>query len=125
MTYIDEQYALLETFEKGRLVQELTEDELYTYQFLIQRNLLQPRADIKDGLHFLSEQGKCVLAEHRSFLKQLDKNADDLAKSTAAEKKAKASDRFHDFLLLFIGAAITYFFDHAKEIIDWISGFFS
>lgn len=125
MEYTPDQYALLETFENGRLIQELTEDELFTYDFFIQNHLLQPRADIEDGLHFLSAQGKNALSSHRAALQQIDKNADDLAKSTAAEKKAKASDRRHDIVLLFIGAAITYLFDHAKEIIAWLSSFFS
>ena len=120
MRYTPEQYALLETFEEGRLVQELSDNELYTYQFLIGEKLLQPRADIEDGWHLLSEQGKCVLLEHRMELEKALKDADQMAEQAAKEKKRKASDRFHDFVLLFVGAAICYFFEHLDELVCWI-----
>lgn len=73
MRYTPEQYALLKTFEYGRLVQELSDTELYTYQFLMQEKLLQPRADIEDGWHILSEQGKRVLSERAERINKASK----------------------------------------------------
>lgn len=120
MKYTPEQYALLETFEEGRLVQELSGETLYTYQFLMQENLLQPRADIKDGWHILSERGKLELYQHRAILEKALKDANQMTEQAAKEKKSKAADRFHDFVLLFVGAAICYFFEHLDELIVWV-----
>lgn len=120
MVYTPEQYALLETFEQGRLVQTLSDKELYTYQFLVREDLLQPRADIQDGWHLLSEQGKRVLFGHRMELEKSLKDSNQMAEQAAKEKKSKAADRFHDFVLLFVGAAICYFFEHLDELIVWV-----
>lgn len=58
MEYTPEQYAMLERFEKGLNIVGMEEEELRVYWFLIDQGLLQPRADIEDGLHFLSKRGK-------------------------------------------------------------------
>lgn len=121
MRYTPEQYALLETFEKGRLVQKLSEEELYTYHFLMDEKLLQPRADIEDGFHLLSEQGKCILEEQRLRKQNIEQKARELAEQKAADKKAKAADRRHDFLILFIGAIISFLLDNIDRVSGWIS----
>ena len=122
MYYTPDHYAMLERFEHGLNIDTLSENELDTYQFLMQQNLLQPRYDLEDGLNYLSEPGKCVLAEHRDNLQKINQEADELAKKATAEKKSKSSDRFHDFLILILGAAITFILDHISEIIKLIRG---
>lgn len=124
MVYTCEHYALLETFEKGRLVQELNEDELYTYRFFMQNGLLQPRADLEDGLHYLSEKGKYELAAYRAEQQEIQKQADSLAQQEAKEKKEKASNRLHDLLMILIGAVITYILEHLDEVVLWIAKHF-
>jgi hypothetical protein len=122
--YTSEQYALLETFEKGGLVQDLTEDELYTYQFLMQNNLLQPRADIEDGLHLLSERGKMLLESHRISEQQKKELLEDKVKQRAEAKKEKVSGYFHDIFLLFLGGAITVFFENIGAVCKWLCSIF-
>lgn len=71
MNYTNEQYALLASFEKGRNIDDLTESELWGYQLLMEQGLLQPRADIENGWHLLSEKGKVCLHNHNVQLQQL------------------------------------------------------
>ena len=86
MNYTDEQYAMLERFEPGLNIDKLTEDELPIYWFLMEQKLLQPRYDLEDGLNYLSETGKCVLAEHREHLNLLQKEADKDAKQEKQQR---------------------------------------
>ena len=117
MQYTQEQFALLDNFKQGRLLKELSEDDLFVYRFLISEGLLQPRADIEDGWHTLSEKGKMVL-ENR------DKEASDLAKNNAETKKAKTSERLHDFVLVLFGSIITILVEHFGDIILWLKDLF-
>lgn len=124
MTYTDEQYAFLETFENGRLVQDLTEDELFIYDFFIRNHMLQPRADIEDGLHLLSERGKMILESHRISEQQKKELLEDKVKQRAEAKKEKVSGYFHDIFLLFLGSAITVFFENIGAVCEWLCSIF-
>jgi hypothetical protein len=117
MNYTGEQLKLLSTFEYGRLIQELNEQELVVYRFLIGQELLQPRADIEDGWHLLSEKGKSVLEERK-------KQADDLSEQKSKAKKEKAADRLHDFLMILVGATVAFALDHIEDIVDAIASLF-
>ena len=117
MSYTSEQYALLETFKQGRLIDELTTEELEVYQFLISDGLLKPRADIEDGWHLLSEKGKRIL-ENR------DKKIREATEQKATEKKYRREDRiFQTFLLLF-GYALGLLTGNLKTVIDWLLSLF-
>lgn len=119
MNYTGEQLKLLATFENGRLVQELTEQELYVYRFLMEQGLLQPRADIEDGWHLLSEKGKTVLECRQTKLQMLQKIAD-----KDAEKKR--NQRLHNNLEIVntILPVVTFILgllvDHFANIVDGI-----
>lgn len=117
MVYTSEQYDLLETFEKGRLVQELSVDELYIYRFLIDEKLLQPRADIKDGWHLLSEQGKRVL-ENRQ------KQICEASEKKAADKKSRIKDRIFQTFLVILGYTLGLLTDNIGTVCDWVCSFF-
>ena len=120
MNYTNEQYALLASFEKGRNIDDLTESELWGYQFLMEQGLLQPRADIENGWHLLSEKGKCVLNEKRQLDEKTNQEASQLAKDNAKAKKAKASDRLHDFVLVLFGSLVTVLIEHFGDIVLWV-----
>lgn len=117
MSYTCEQYSLLETFKQGRLIDDLTPEELDVYQFPMSEGLLKPRADIEDGWHLLSEKGKRTL-ENR------DKQIRQAAEQKAAEKKYRREDRiFQTFLLLF-GYALGLLTGNLKTVIDWLLSLF-
>ena len=50
----------------------------------------------------------------------IDQEADKLAEQNAKEKKEKAADRFHDFLMIMVGAAVTFVIDRIEDIVDAI-----
>lgn len=125
MNYTDEQYAMLERFEPGLNIDKLTEDELPVYWFLMEQKLLQPRHDIEDGLHQLTERGKQVLSYHRASLKKIEQDAEQLAQENAAEKKSKSSDRRFDVFLLFLGFVLGIIADHISEIFGFFRNLFS
>lgn len=125
MNYTDEQYAMLERFEPGLNIDKLTEDELPIYWFLMEQKLLQPRHDIEDGLHRLTERGKQVLSYHRASLKKIEQDAEQLAQENAAEKKSKSSDRRFDVFLLFLGFVLGIIADHISEIFGFFCNLFS
>ena len=125
MNYTDEQYAMLERFEPGLNIDKLTEDELPIYWFLMEQKLLQPRHDIEDGLHQLTERGKQVLSYHRASLKKIEQDAEQLAQENAAEKKSKSSDRRFDVFLLFLGFVLGIIADHISEIFGFFCNLFS
>ena len=125
MNYTDEQYAMLERFEPGLNIDKLTEDELPIYWLLMEQKLLQPRHDIEDGLHQLTERGKQVLSYHRASLKKIEQDAEQLAQENAAEKKSKSSDRRFDVFLLFLGFVLGIIADHISEIFGFFCNLFS
>lgn len=125
MNYTDEQYAMLERFEPGLNIDKLTEDELPIYWFLMEQKFLQPRHDIENGLHQLTERGKQVLSYHRASLKKIEQDAEQLAKENAAEKKSKSSDRRFDVFLLFLGFVLGIIADHISEIFGFFCNLFS
>ena len=91
--YTNEQYAMMERFEHGLNVTQLSEEEKFLFCFLQGENLLQPRADMEDGLFFLSEHGKRVLSQHREDLQKAKQEARQLAEKNAKEDiRSKSSD---------------------------------
>ena len=87
MEYTPEQYAMLERFEKGLNIVGMEEEELRIYWFLIDQGLLQPRADIEDGLHFLSEKGKIALFRYHDALSKAEEQARNASEKEAKEEK--------------------------------------
>ena len=122
--YTQEQYLLLETFENGRLVQELPEGELFAYQFLMEEGLLQPRADIKDGWHLLSERGKMLLESRRLSEQQKKAVLEEQVKKRAEAKKEKVSQFWRDILMLILGGVITVIVENIGSILDWLCSLF-
>lgn len=54
MDYTTEQYEMLERFEAGANINTFTENGKVIFWFLDDNKLLQPHADIEDGLFDLS-----------------------------------------------------------------------
>ena len=69
MEYTDEQYALMESLEKGLNYWQLPEEQKWTLRYLQDEGIAQPRADISDGYYLLTEPGKRILSERRRKLR--------------------------------------------------------
>lgn len=117
LVYTEEQYDLLQSFSGGRLVQELSQEELYVYEFLISERLLQPRADIKDGWHVLSERGKMILENHHNQLREK-------AENKAAEKKEKVKERIFQTFLVALGYGLGLLTGNIGAILDFFRALF-
>lgn len=135
MYYTPDHYAMLERFEHGLNIDTLSENELDTYQFLMQQNLLQPRYDLEDGLNYLSETGKCVLAEHREHLNLLQKEADKDAKQEKQqrfENKISVANLLISLISFFVGISAEFYIGIYSRVVEWwpkleawVSGLFS
>lgn len=119
MHYTNEQYAMMERFEHGLNVTQLSEEEKFLFCFLQGENLLQPRADIEDGLFFLSEHGKRVLLERREHLAMLQKEADKDAKQEehqAFQDKIAIANVLVPIGTFILGIVL----EHAASIVDGV-----
>ena len=135
MYYTPDHYAMLERFEHGLNIDTLSENELDTYRFLMQQNLLQPRYDLEDGLNYLSETGKCVLAEHREHLNLLQKEADKDAKQEKQqrfENKISVANLLISLISFFVGISAEFYIGIYSRVVEWwpkleawVSGLFS
>ena len=135
MYYTPDHYAMLERFEHGLNIDTLSENELDTYQFLMHQNLLQPRYDLEDGLNYLSETGKCVLAEHREHLNLLQKEADKDAKQEKQqrfENKISVANLLISLISFFVGISAEFYIGIYSRVVEWwpkleawVSGLFS
>jgi hypothetical protein len=80
---------------------------------------LQPRADIEDGWHLLSEKGKCVIESHRSKSQMLKKVAEKCAQE-------ECENRFHhqatiiNTIIPIVTFALGLLVDHFADIIDGV-----
>ena len=122
MYYTPDHYAMLERFEHGLNIDTLSENELDTYQFLMQQNLLQPRYDLEDGLNYLSETGKCVLAEHREHLNLLQKEADKDAKQEKQqrfENKISVANLLISLISFFVGISAEFYIGIYSRVVEW------
>ena len=126
MNYTDEQYALLERFEPGLNIAKLTEDELSIYWFLMEQKLLQPRHDIEDGLHRLSQNGKCVLAEHRDNLQKAEQETRQLAEKNAKEEKQQRFENkisianlLVSLISFFVGISLEFYVGIYSRVVEW------
>ena len=122
MYYTPDHYAMLERFEHGLNIDILSENELDTYQFLMQQNLLQPRYDLEDGLNYLSETGKCVLAEHREHLNLLQKEADKVAKQEKQqrfENKISVANLLISLISFFVGISAEFYIGIYSRVVEW------
>lgn len=122
MNYTDEQYAMLERFEPGLNIDKLTEDELPIYWFLMEQRLLQPRHDIEDGLHRLTEHGKRVLADHRESLKLLQKEAEKDAKQEKQqrfENKISVANLLISLISFFVGISAEFYIGIYSRVVEW------
>ena len=117
LIYTEEQYSLLQSFSGGRLIQELSQEELYVYDFLLSEQLLQPRADMEDGWHLLSERGKMILENHRNQLREK-------AENKAAEKKEKVKDRIFQTFLVALGYGLGLLTGNLGTILDFFRSLF-
>lgn len=117
MRYTPEQYAMLKKAEHGLNINDLSEPERWVYQFLIGQKLLQPRYDIEDGLHYLSEIGKCVLAEHRHELDLLQNVA---AKDAKDEEHKAFQDKVAvaNVLVPLVTFILGILLEHSASIVD-------
>lgn len=65
MEYTGKHYAVMERLSVRLIWDELPADEKDIILFLVDEKIAAPRVDIEEGLYVLTENGKCVLEEHR------------------------------------------------------------
>ena len=126
MEYTPEQYAMLERFEKGLNIEGMEEEELRVYWFLIDQGLLQPRADIEDGLHFLSEKGKIALFRYHDALSKAEEQARNASEKEAKEEKQQ---RFNNKIAIanllislvsfFVGLSVEFYVGIYARVVEW------
>lgn len=117
MDYTPEQHKMLERFEKGLNVEGLQGEDLEIFWFLNSQGLLQPRADIEDGLHFLSEKGKISICQYRDVLSKAEKEASNASKKESKNKKEKISDRLFQIFLVVLGYMLGLLTDNLPAVI--------
>lgn len=130
MQYTDEQYAMLARFENGLNINDLTPDEMQLYYFLIDQKLLQPRYDIEEGLHFLTELGKVALHQHRSAVLAAQQQAEQAAKKDAEAQKQRRFDNKIKITNLaisltsfLIGLGVEFYVGVYARAVEWYEGF--
>lgn len=126
MDYTPEQYKMLERFEKGLNIADLTESEMQIFWFLDREGLLLPHADVEDGLFSLSEKGKQVLFNHQSELNKAQERACEASKKEAKEEKQQ---RFSNKIAIanltvslasfFVGLVVEFYAGIYASVVEW------
>ncbi len=120
MTYISDQYAILQRLESGLMYDNLTEAEQEVLRYLDQFGLVQPRADIRDGYYTISQAGARVLAEKRAELQESEKVAQQYAEQKEHRDFQKKITELTS-LIAFVSFLFGVILEHFAGVIDFLA----